>query len=247
MALLDILQSRVERRGRTAAVNCGALGAVTVESLPLRECAALSDRADGDRAVFYAACRMLQTAGDTLQKRGQLFTPDGIMQYITDTEAAAAASVIRQLSGLDDLGEQTGAPALVPVSAADESDSAEASLIPAEVSAASADADAQAGIDHPAEPENFLPEEISFEAVPDSGAPLISGGGVLPSPVPEDHVSTEWQVENSEAGFGEEQAVPAQMPDSADPKSPVVFNGSFREDAFAWQLLEGLRRAAMVR
>ena len=61
MALADVLRERVSRRGRTAEVACGLLGTVTVEALPPRECAALGLR-DGGRALFYAACRDLQTA-----------------------------------------------------------------------------------------------------------------------------------------------------------------------------------------
>ena len=64
MALADVLRERVSRRGRTAEVACGLLGTVTVEALPPRECAALGLR-DGGRALLYAACRDLQTAGET--------------------------------------------------------------------------------------------------------------------------------------------------------------------------------------
>ena len=74
MALADVLRERVSRRGRTAEVACGLLGTVTVEALPPRECAALGLR-DGGRALFYAACRDLQTAGETLRREGRLFTP----------------------------------------------------------------------------------------------------------------------------------------------------------------------------
>lgn len=73
MALADVLRERVSRRGRTAEVACGLLGTVTVEALPPRECAALG-LWDGGRALFYAACRDLQTAGETLRREGRLFT-----------------------------------------------------------------------------------------------------------------------------------------------------------------------------
>ena len=73
MALADVLRERVSRRGRTAEVACGLLGTVTVEALPPRECAALGLR-DGGRALLYAACRDLQTAGETLRREGRLFT-----------------------------------------------------------------------------------------------------------------------------------------------------------------------------
>ena len=37
MALADILRARADALRRTARVECGELGAVTVEALPLRE------------------------------------------------------------------------------------------------------------------------------------------------------------------------------------------------------------------
>ena len=81
MALADILRERVSRRGRTAQVDCGALGTVTVEALSPRECAALG-MADGGRALLYAACRELQAAGETLRRERRLFTPDEVTQYV---------------------------------------------------------------------------------------------------------------------------------------------------------------------
>lgn len=101
MALADVLRERASRRGRTAQADCGALGVLTVEALPPRECAALARGPDGDRAVFYAACRELQTAGEELQRAGQVFTPDGVMQYVSDREAAAAARTVLALSGME--------------------------------------------------------------------------------------------------------------------------------------------------
>ena len=99
MALADVLRERVSRRGRTAEVACGLLGTVTVEGLPPRECAALGMR-DGGRALFYAACRDLQTAGETLRREGRLFTPAEVTAYVSDEEAAAAARTILALSGV---------------------------------------------------------------------------------------------------------------------------------------------------
>lgn len=43
------------------------------------------------RALLYAACRDLQTAGETLRRRGRLFTPAEVTAYVSDEEAAAAA------------------------------------------------------------------------------------------------------------------------------------------------------------
>lgn len=62
MALGDILAAR--------AYNAGTLGTVTVEALPVRELERLVCGADGDRAVFYAACRELQGAGAALLHTG---------------------------------------------------------------------------------------------------------------------------------------------------------------------------------
>ena len=99
MALADVLRERVSRRGRTAEVECGLLGTVTVEALPPRECAALGLR-DCGRALFYAACRDLQTAGETLRREGRLFTPAEVTAYVSDAEAAAAARTVLALSGV---------------------------------------------------------------------------------------------------------------------------------------------------
>ena len=99
MALADVLRETRSRRGRTAEVACGLLGTVTVEALPPRECAALGLR-DGGRALFYAACRDLQTAGETLRREGRLFTPAEVTAYVSDEEAAAAARTVLALSGV---------------------------------------------------------------------------------------------------------------------------------------------------
>ena len=104
MALADVLRERVSRRGRTAEVACGLLGTVTVEGLPPRECAALGLR-DGGRALFYAACRDLQTAGETLRREGRLFTPAEVTAYVSDEEAAAAARTVLALSGVTTDGD----------------------------------------------------------------------------------------------------------------------------------------------
>lgn len=111
MALADVLRERVSRRGRTAEVACGLLGTVTVEALPPRECAALGMR-DGGRALLYAACRDLQTAGETLRREGRLFTPAEVTAYVSDEEAAAAARTVLALSGVTadrDAGDKSGA------------------------------------------------------------------------------------------------------------------------------------------
>ena len=104
MALADVLRERVSRRGRTAEVACGLLGTVTVEALPPRECAALGMR-DGGRTLLYAACRDLQTAGETLRREGRLFTPAEVTAYVSDEEAAAAARTVLALSGVTANGD----------------------------------------------------------------------------------------------------------------------------------------------
>ena len=99
MALADTLRERVSRRGRTAQVDCGELGTVTVEALSPRECAALG-MADHGRALLYAACRELQAAGEVLRREKRLFTPGEVTQYVSDGEALAAARTILELSGV---------------------------------------------------------------------------------------------------------------------------------------------------
>ena len=99
MGLAEKLASRATARGATAQVACGELGTVTVEALPVRELELLLRGPDGQRAVFYAACRELQAAGEELRKAGKVFTPDGILQFVSDGEAAAAARAVLELSG----------------------------------------------------------------------------------------------------------------------------------------------------
>lgn len=99
MALTDILRQRVDRARRTAAVDCGSLGLLTVEALPLRECALLSAGPDPDRSLLYAACRELQGSGEILRQEGRVFRPEEILQHISDGEAASAAQAVLELSG----------------------------------------------------------------------------------------------------------------------------------------------------
>ena len=99
-ALTDILRQRAAQQGQTVQVDCGELGVLTLEALPRRELELLSRGADPERAVFYAACRELQAMGEELRRSGQIYTPDGVMQFVSGQEAAAAASAVRTLSGL---------------------------------------------------------------------------------------------------------------------------------------------------
>ena len=109
MALGDILAARADNaraRGTveagtlgTVTVEAGTLGTVTVEALPVRELERLMRGADGDRAVFYAACRELQGAGAALLRAGKVYRPDQVMALVSDAEAAKAAEAVRALSG----------------------------------------------------------------------------------------------------------------------------------------------------
>lgn len=99
MALGDILAARADNARARGTVEAGTLGTVTVEALPVRELERLMRGADGDRAVFYAACRELQGAGAALLRTGKVYRPDQVMALVSDAEAAKAAEAVRALSG----------------------------------------------------------------------------------------------------------------------------------------------------
>lgn len=99
MALADILAARAASARASGTVEVGALGAVTVEALPIRELERLSRGADGERAVFYAACRELQSVGAALLREGKVYRPDEVTALLSDAEAARAAEAVRALSG----------------------------------------------------------------------------------------------------------------------------------------------------
>mgnify|MGYP004633568697 CR=1 FL=1 len=99
MALGDILAARALSARARGTVEAGTLGTVTVEALPVRELERLMRGADGDRAVFYAACRELQGAGAALLRAGKVYRPDQVMALVSDAEAAKAAEAVRALSG----------------------------------------------------------------------------------------------------------------------------------------------------
>lgn len=99
MALGDILAARADNARARGTVEAGTLGTVTVEALPPRELERLMRGADGDHAVFYAACRELQGAGAALLRAGKVYRPDQVMALVSDAEAAKAAEVVRALSG----------------------------------------------------------------------------------------------------------------------------------------------------
>ena len=99
MALGEILAARADNARARGTVEAGRLGTVTVEALPVRELERLMRGADGDRAVFYAACRELQGAGAALLRAGKVYRPDQVMALVSDAEAAKAAEAVRALSG----------------------------------------------------------------------------------------------------------------------------------------------------
>ena len=99
MALGEILAARADNARARGTVEAGRLGTVTVEALPVRELERLMRGADGDRAVFYAACRELQGAGAALLRAGTVYRPDQVMALVSDAEAAKAAEAVRALSG----------------------------------------------------------------------------------------------------------------------------------------------------
>ena len=99
MARGDILAARADHARARGTVEAGTLGTVTVEALPVRELERLMRGADGDRAVFYAACRELQGAGAALLRAGKVYRPDQVMALVSDAEAAKAAEAVRALSG----------------------------------------------------------------------------------------------------------------------------------------------------
>ncbi len=99
MALGEILAARADNARARGTVEAGTLGTVTVEALPVRELERFMRGADGDRAVFYAACRELQGAGAALLRAGKVYRPDQVMALVSDAEAAKAAEAVRALSG----------------------------------------------------------------------------------------------------------------------------------------------------
>ena len=104
------MTARAASARATATVDCGALGSVTVEALPLRELERFSSGPDGDRGLFYAACRELQQAGNALFNAGKLVRPDGVTAFLSDSEAKLAADTVRRLSGWTEAAQAENAP-----------------------------------------------------------------------------------------------------------------------------------------
>ena len=114
MALGDILAARADNARARGTVEAGTLGTVTVEALPVRELERLMRGADGDRAVFYAACRELQGAGAALLRAGKVYRPDQVMALVSDAEAAKAAEAVRARSGWTGTETKGGAAEVLP-------------------------------------------------------------------------------------------------------------------------------------
>ena len=99
--------------------------------------------ADGDREVFYAACRELQGAGAALLRAGKVYRPDQVMALVSDAEAAKAAEAVRALSGWTET-ETNGKAAEVLLAENTDGDSAGAGEA-ADTSASSEASDGTAG------------------------------------------------------------------------------------------------------
>ena len=126
MALGDILAARADNARARGTVEAGTLGTVTVEALPVRELERLMRGADGDRAVFYAACRELQGAGAALLRAGKVYRPDQVMALVSDAEAVKAAEAVRALSGWTGMDGGTAQRTDLPAENADSAGAGEA-------------------------------------------------------------------------------------------------------------------------
>ena len=141
MALGEILAARADNARARGTVEAGTLGTVTVEALPVRELERLMRGADGDRAVFYAACRELQGAGAALLRAGKVYRPDQVMALVSDAEAAKAAEAVRALSGWTGMDGGTAQRTDFPAENADSAGAGEA----ADTGASSEASDGAAG------------------------------------------------------------------------------------------------------
>lgn len=106
MTLTDILAARALSARATATVDCGALGTLTVEALPLRDAERYAMGSDGDRGLVYAACRELQQAGQVLFEAGRVRSPMGVMDFVSGEEIGQAAGAVRRLSGMSGTAER---------------------------------------------------------------------------------------------------------------------------------------------
>ena len=234
MGLSETLGARAARQGRSASVDCGALGTVTVEALPLRELELLLRGADGQRAVFYAACRELQAAGEALRQRGRVFTPDGVLQFVSDGEAKAAAEAVCRLSGAEAAETEGAADAASPVETAEKAPAAPA---PPDRTETVAEPDRPAALP----PSTALP---AVEKVGEAAAEKIAlAPPVMPAAQahPGGSGRLKEPVDIAETGIREEPA-PRKTEGQRLPEERWESG-----EQLARQLLEGLRRAKWVR
>lgn len=235
MALTDVLRQRVDQAHQTAQVDCGGLGELTVEALPLRECALLTTSPDPNRSILYAACRELQHAGEALRQEGKVFRPEDITQHISDEEAALAAEAILHLSGWTApvKGEKAELPA-----------SQDASL-PGQTSLAPPAADAPVS----AVP---LPAADSAASSGDSVA-FQSASPAQGTSQPQPLSLTRYADSASQSGLARHMAgrssVEAElsMAEAPSARTAIPQQRETTADTLARQLLAGLRRAAAVR
>lgn len=225
MGLAETLRLRAARLGRTAEVSCGALGTVTVEALPLREIELLHRGADSARAIFYAACRELQAAGEALHRTGDIYTPDGILQFVSRREAEAAAQAVLALSGTQpDTQELTAPEAENPADAGDSVPLNEESSSPAAVSTSlSAEETAPFEPVSSTDAATFSQRGSAFPAMPFDGETIRHGGSGT-----------------AEAASLLRAAFPEALPVQNRGEAPDA-------DAAARRLLEGLRLAKQAR
>ena len=99
MTLGEILAARADNTRAREIVEIGSLGSIMLEALPIQDLERFSRGADGDRAVFYAASRELQSVGAVLLSAGKVSRPDQVMAFVSGEEAAKAADAVRALSG----------------------------------------------------------------------------------------------------------------------------------------------------
>ena len=188
MALTDILAARAASARASGTVEVGALGAVTVEALPIRELERLSRGADGERAVFYAACRELQSVGAALLREGKVYRPDEVTALLSDAEAARAAEAVRALSGWTggqvsrETEEAQIRPALVQEKAEVRPDAVrEKTTESAEIrhrSVQEADTGGQASGEFSAEYDEALPSDGKTQALPEKTPDIPQNVGV---------------------------------------------------------------------
>ena len=132
-----------------------------MEALSLAECARLGT---DPRALFYAACRELQAAGETLRKEGLVFRPEEIMESVTGAEARTAAQAVLTLSGISP-------------------EAAEDAQLPPETDGSAAPAP-EGGEASPSAAEAVSPEVQEAGGAPLSAAPSVPQEEALPLTAP---------------------------------------------------------------